>query len=131
MTDVNNISEKLKEFLNRKLLESRVKIKKLKRTRNINKIIIYSSTILSIIISSIIATVSLVLLPPTAISILSVTSAVLTGISARFNFQDKSVVISREIERLNKLQAKLDYVVSCNGDLTKQEYIDIVKEFNF
>ena len=38
---------------------------------------------------------------------------------------------SKEIDRLNKLQAKLDYVISCNGDLTTEEYREILKEFNF
>jgi hypothetical protein len=133
MTDeVDNISGKLKDYLTRKLNESKIKIKKLKRKRNINKIIIYSSTICSIVISSIIASISLLLVVPVfVVTILSISSAILTGISARFNFQDKTIVISREIDRLNKLQAKLDYVVSCNGDLTKQEYQEILKEFNF
>src|ERR1043165_7018738 len=91
----------------------------------------YTSTILSIAVSAVTASVSLLVMPPLVITILSVTSAILTGISARFNFQDKTITISREIERLNKLQAKLDYVVSCNGDLTKEEYQEIIKEFNF
>jgi hypothetical protein len=131
MVDEYNISEKLKEFLIRKLSESKIKIKKLKRKKNITKIIMYTSTILSIVISAVTASVSLLVIPPLIITALSVTSAILTGISARFNFQDKAVIISREIERLNKLQTKLDYVVSCNGDLTEQEYKEIIKEFNF
>ena len=131
MVDNINISENIKEFLTKKLNESKIKIKKLKRNRNIKEIIMYTSTILSIVISSVIATVSLTVLPPLAVTMLSVSSAVLTGISAKFNFQDKTILISREIDRLNKLQAKLDYVVSCNGDLTKQEYQQILKEFNF
>ena len=131
MVDDINISDQVKEFLIRKLSESKAAIKKLKRKRNINKTIMYTSTILSIAISAITASVSLLVMPPLVITILSVTSAILTGISARFNFQDKTIVISREIERLNKLQAKLDYVVSCNGDLTKEEYQEIIKEFNF
>ena len=131
MVDGINISDQVKEFLIRKLSESKAVIKKLKRKRNINKTIMYTSTILSIVISAITASVSLLVIPPLVIAILSVTSAILTGISARFNFQDKTIKISREIERLNKLQAKLDYVVSCNGDLTKEEYQEIIKEFNF
>ena len=131
MVDDINISDQVKEFLIRKLSESKALIKKLKRKRNINKTIMYTSTILSIVISAITASVSLLVIPPLVIAILSVTSAILTGISARFNFQDKTIKISREIERLNKLQAKLDYVVSCNGDLTKEEYQEIIKEFNF
>ena len=129
--ETNNISEKVKEFLVRKLSESKVKINKLKRKRNINKVVIGTSAASSIIISSVIACVSLAVLPPLAVTILLISSAVLTGITARFNFQDKTIIISREIDRLNKLQTKLDYVISCNGDLTTEEYQEILKEFNF
>lgn len=129
--EANNISEKVKEFLVRKLSESKVKINKLKRKRNINKVVIGTSAASSIIISSVIASVSIAVLPTLAVTVLSISSAVLTGITARFNFQDKTIIISREIDRLNKLQAKLDYVISCNGDLTTEEYQEILKEFNF
>ena len=132
MTDeVDNISEKLKDYLTRKLTESKVKIKKLKRKRNITKAVIYTSTITSIVISSITASVSLLKIPPLAVTILSISSAILTGISARFNFQDKTIMLTREIEKLSKLQNKLDYVESCNGDLTQEEYKQIISEFNF
>ena len=130
MVEDINISEKLKQFLERKLIESKVKIKKLKRKRNINKTVIYVSAVSSIVISSVIASVSITTLPPLAVTILSVSSAVLTGVSARFNFQDKTIMISREIERLNKLQIKLDYVISLNGDLTKEKCQQIINEFN-
>jgi SMODS and SLOG-associating 2TM effector domain len=131
MVDDLNMSEKLKQFLERKLSESKIIIKKLKRTRNIYKTIMHTCIILSVVISAVTASVSLFVIPPLVIVILSIISAILTGISARFNFQDESIMISREINRLNKLQAKLDYVVSCNGHLTKQEYQEIIKEFNF
>jgi hypothetical protein len=35
------------------------------------------------------------------------------------------------IDRLNKIQLKLDYVISCNGDLTYVEYQQTLKDFNF
>ena len=72
MTDeVDNISEKLKDYLTRKLTESKVKIKKLKRKRNITKAVIYTSTIASIVISSITASVSLLLIPVFVVTTLS------------------------------------------------------------
>ena len=83
------------------------------------------------VISSITASVSLLVIPPLAVTILSISSAILTGISARFNFQDKTIMLTKEIEKLSKLQNKLDYVVSCNGDLTQEEYKQIISEFNF
>jgi len=56
---------------------------------------------------------------------------ILTGLSAKFNFQNKKVEINNLIARLNKIQTKLDYVVSCNGDITQNEYQEILREFNF
>ena len=83
----------------------------------------------SLIISAVIATVSVTVMPPIAITVLSIASMILTGLNARINFQDRQVQITREIEKLNKIQSKLDYVVSCNGDLTKEEYQQILNEF--
>ena len=62
---------------------------------------------------------------------LSAGSAILTGVSLRFNFQNKKYEINLIIDRLNKIQSKLDYVISCNGDLTTAEYHQILNDFNF
>ena len=129
MTGECNISEKVKEYLERKLNESKIKIKKLKRKRKINKVLIIVTVGSSLIISAVIATVSVTIMPPIAITVLSIASMILTGINARINFQDRQVQITREIEKLNKIQGKLDYVVSCNGDLKKEEYQQILNEF--
>ena len=64
------------------------------------------------------------------ITILAISSAVLTGISAKFNFQDKTVELSKEIEKLDKIQSKFDYVISCNGNLLSETYQQIMSEFN-
>ena len=129
MTGDHSISDKVKEYLERKLNESKVKIKKLKRKRKVNKVLIIITVGSSLIISAVIATVSVTVMPPIAITVLSISSMILTGINARINFQDKLVQITREIEKLNKMQSKLDYVVSCNGDLKKEEYQQILNEF--
>ena len=129
MTGECNISDKVKEYLERKLCESKIKIKKLKRKRKINKVLIIVTVGSSLIISAVVATVSVTVMPPIAIRVLSIGSMILTGINARINFQDRQVQITREIEKLNKIQGKLDYVVSCNGDLTKEEYQQILNEF--
>jgi hypothetical protein len=122
-----NISEKLKEFLNRKLNETETKIKKLKRKRRIIHILSISTAVISITISAVVASVTL---PPLAISILCTSSAILTGVNLRFNFQNKTFELKQLIDKLNKIQLKLDYVVSCNGNLTPTEYQGILKEFN-
>ena len=129
MTGECNISDKVKEYLERKLNESKIKIKKLKRKRKINKALIIITVGSSLIISAVIATVSVTIMPPIAITVLSIASMILTGINARINFQDRQVQITREIEKLNKIQGKLDYVVSCNGDITTEEYQQILNEF--
>src|ERR1051325_2699680 len=98
MIDSISISEKLNEFFDRKLNESKGKIKKLKQKRKINKVIIYTSTIASIVISSITASASLIVIPPLAVTILSISSAILTGISARFNLENRKIEINKQIE---------------------------------
>ena len=35
------------------------------------------------------------------------------------------------MEKLNRLQIKLDYVISCNRDLTEAEYQSILRDFNY
>ncbi len=69
-------------------------------------------------------------IPPIVITILAITSGFLTGISARFNFQDKTYKISLEIGQLNKIQLKLDYVIHCNGNLTSEKCGQIIFESN-
>ena len=129
MTGECSISDKVKEYLERKLNESKIKIKKLKCKRKVNKALIIITVGSSLIISAVIATVSVTVMPPIAITVLSIASMILTGVNARIIFQDRQVQITREIEKLNKIQGKLDYVVSCNGDITKEEYQQILNEF--
>ena len=130
-TDGNSLSNKVKMFLTRKLEEKRAVINKLKRKRNITKALYYTSTLSSIIASTVLAGLSTIIgFPSMGITILSITSAVLTSISIKLNLQDKSIKLNTEIEKLNKLIAKFDFVVSCNGDLTQETYNQIISEFN-
>ena len=123
-------TDKLKEFLGRKLNESQAKIKKLKRKRRITKSLYIITTVSSMVISSVLASISMLTMPPMVFTILAISSAVLTGISAKFNFQDKTVELSKEIEKLDKIQSKFDYVISCNGNLLPETYQQIMSEFN-
>ena len=132
MSEEYNISEKVKEYLRRKLEETRNRLKKLKRKRRIIKAMYFSTVVSSIIISTVVASLtSLISVPIIVITLLSAGSAILTGVSSRFNFQNKKYEINIIIDRLNKIQSKLDYVISCNGDLTHSEYQQILKDFNF
>ncbi|HLX53061.1 MAG TPA: hypothetical protein VKR58_03940 [Aquella sp.] len=127
MTDDLNISVKLKTFLQRKLEETSLRIQKVKRKKRIIQILSISTAVISIVISAIVASLAL---PPLAVSIMCVSSAILTGVNLRFNFQNKTVDLKNLIDKLNKIQAKLDYVISCNGNLTQTAYQEILKEFN-
>ena len=131
MTTEHNISEKVKAFLTRKLTESRQKVKKLKRKRTIYNILFITTAGSSIVISVVLAGISTITMPPVIIVILSISSGILTGISAKFGFQDKKEKLNKEIVKLNKIQSKLDYVISCNGNLTQNKYQEILSEFNF
>jgi len=91
-----------------------------------------TTVVSSIVISAVtISLTSVVSIPIIVVTMLSASSAILTGVSARFNFQNKKVEINNLINRLNKIQSKLDYVISCNGNLTQNEYQEILREFNF
>jgi len=128
----HNISKKVKQYLERKLQDCRNELIKLKRKRKRIKILYVSTVASSIIISTVVVSLtSMVSMPIIVITGLSASSAILTGVSARFNFQNKKVEINNLIDRLNKIQSKLDYVISCNGDLTQKEYQEILREFNF
>ena len=123
------LKENVKEYLTRELNKSQYKIKKLKRKRRIYKILFITTAGTSITISVILASISSLTLPPVIIPILSITIGVLTGISVKFGFEDNKEQISKEISMLEKLQNKIDYVVSCNGNLSEEEYDKILKEF--
>jgi|SRR5580692_3177170 len=126
----HNISEKVRQYLTRKLNECKQNLIKLRRKKRIIKMLYFCTVVSSIIISTAVASlISMAFIPTIVITILSAASAILTGISARFNFQNKKVEINNLIDRLNKIQSKLDYVISCNGDLTQKEYQEILKDF--
>src|SRR6266568_4572262 len=104
-------SEKLKSLLENKESQCNSKIKKLKRRMKIIKIISVSISVTTILILSILA--STLVLNPLVISILSIIGAFLTAVDYRFKFQNK-----------------LEYINSCNGNLTAEEYQIIFNEFS-
>ena len=132
MTDDNKISEKIKAFLGRKLAESQIKLKKLKRRRKNIKILYYTLIMLSVTTSGVVVSLtSFAGVPIIAITILSTFSGILTALSAKFNLENRKIEMNKLIEKLSILQAKLDYVVSCNGYLTQDEYKQILLDFKY
>ena len=126
-------SDKVKSFLDKKLQESKIKIIKIKRHKKLIKCLYGASIIISVILSTgvVAATTlfSLPLVPTIIITIFSSTSAITTTLSAKFNLKGKKLHLDITIENLNRIRNKLDYVLSCNGDLTEAEYKAILKEF--
>ena len=121
-------SEKTKLYLTKKLSEIEIKLKRTKKKKVIiqtmGSIIIIGSMSASVLIASL-------AFPPLVVTSLSITSAILSGTSIKLNFPAKSKKISKLLQKLNQLQIKLDYVVSCNGDLTEAEYQSILRDFDY
>ena len=128
-TDGQALSNKLKIYLNKKLEESEYIITKCKRKQTIIKTFYYLNTILSIIISTVIASISQIAIPPIVYTILSIVNGIIVAINMKFNLERKSIKIGQMIENKNKLRLKLDYIVSCNGDLDENIYKQILTEF--
>jgi hypothetical protein len=72
---------------------------------------------------------SLPLLPTFIITSLSTVGAISTAISTKFNLKNKKEQLNDMISRLERLQQQMNYVITCNGDLTENESNKIVKEF--
>ena len=127
------LSDKVKLFLNKKLCASEKKITSIKRKQKLIKYLYGTSIIVSVILSSGVAAVTslfgLPFIPTILITIFSTTSAVTTTLSTKFNLKGKKEELQIMADTLNKITNKLDYVLSCNGNLSKEDYEGILKEF--
>ena len=117
----------VREYLKIKFAIGETILNKTKQKRKNLKILGTTIVVSSITISAIVASV---LLPVLAVSRMSISSAILIGIRLKFNFKYKKKEINKFIEKLNQIQVKLDYVMSCNGNLNFAEYREIIKEFS-
>jgi hypothetical protein len=126
-------SENVKLFLDNKLKDCEIKIKKMKRKKKVIKIIYGSTIIISVTVSSLAAVVmgsfGLPLLPSILITSLSTIGALSTAISTKFKLKNKKEELISMISRLERLKQQMRYVIVCNGDLTEKESNDIIKEF--
>ena len=124
-------SEKTKLYLTKKLSEIEIMLKRTKKKKviiqTIGSKLITGSMSASVLIASLV-------FPPlevTSVTSLSITSAIMSGFTIKMNFPTKNKKISKLLTKLNQLQIKLDYVVSCNGDLTEAEYQSILRDFEY
>jgi len=117
--------EKAKVFLTRRLKEYEKKIIVMKCKRRAVKAIFVICITLSITSGTVCATL-VGCLPPAAISILSTCGALATAISLKFNLKGKKEELTLAIRELETIKKKVDYVISCNGDFTENEFKQII-----
>ena len=122
------ISDKVKSYLALKQSEYEKKIIKYKRKNKIIKVLYATSMIISITSSLVIST-SMLGIPAIIITILGATGALSTSLSLKFNLKGTKNKMEKTITNLNKIKSKLEYIINCNGDLSEDEYLDILKEF--
>ena len=123
------ISDKVKEYLNRKLEEKKRKLRKIKRKHRIIKCLYGGSIVISVVLSITASAMISVLGTTTLILCFTTTSAITTTLSTIFNLKKKNKKLQVMRDELTKLKDRLDYVVSCNGNLSESEYKEILKEF--
>lgn len=126
---MTTINAKVKSFLQLKLQECQEVIKMRKRNNKINKILYSTSIIISIAGSSVAIVLSSVSVPPMAIACISGLATLTSALSIKFNLRGKKHKLEKNIQQLNKIKDRLDYIVSCNGDLTEEECNKILEEF--
>lgn len=125
------LTDQLKSYLLKKMDISNKKIKTLKRKKKIYRSVFVCCTGTNIVLCAIIATLSAATTTYSdVISIFSVVNAVTTGLMATFKIHDKKEKLKIEIRKLKNIQSKLEYVISCNGDLTDEEYNRIIFEID-
>lgn len=122
-------SEKLKKFLAKQIEECEAVIKKRKRKNKIIKSIYITTVTISMIGGTIVVILSSISIAPIAIACISGLSTLLSGVSLKFNLENKKNKLDKNIQDLNKIKDKLDYVISCNGDLSDDECKKILNEF--
>jgi len=121
----SDYKEKTKVFLAKRLKEYEKKIIKMKRIRKAVKVAFVFCISLSIVSSTVCASLT-VLIPPVAISVLTTSGALAAAVSLKFNLKGKKEELNAAICELERIKKKLDYVVSCNGNFTENEFDKIV-----
>jgi uncharacterized membrane protein YbhN (UPF0104 family) len=81
---------KIKPFLERKLQEYTIRIKKVKKRRRIIKGLFITFIVLSMTCSTVCAALMAFVIPPFVISVISTGSALTTAISLKFNLKGKN-----------------------------------------
>jgi len=123
-------TEKAEAYLQRQLDKYTLKIKKLKRKRNLVRGLFITLIVISITSSTVCAALAGFTLPPLITPILSTAARLTTALSVKFNLQDKKQELDKTIDQLEKVKSKIDYVVSCNSNFTEAKYCEIIGELS-
>jgi hypothetical protein len=127
---MQTLSEKTKDYLIKKQEDITIKISKLKKKKKRIKIIYIIIVSTSITTSAVAATISTISgLPMMIIPILSILSGILTGLTFKFNLQSKKNKILILVNDLEKINAKIEYIILNNGHTTEEEFNEIIKTF--
>ena len=121
--------DKLKKFLTAKLEECKLVIKKRKRKNKVVKacyIIFVTTTISGSVIVSLLTAATV---PVIAIESIAAAVAISSALSLKFNFESKKRKLIENIQNLEKIKDRLDYVTACNGDLSDTECNLILNQF--
>lgn len=122
-------SAKLKIYLDTKIKELSIKIRKLKRKYIVLRLVHGSLLIISISSATVVTIIAPLLVPPLIIACVASISSISAIFSMRFDLNKKKEKHSNAIKQLNILKDKLDYVVSCNGSMSEEECNNILREF--
>jgi len=123
------MADNVKLLLENKLLECELCIKKRKKKYKTFKILYGLLVTLSIVGNSTVNVLSAIRVPPQVVLCISALNTITTGLSVTFNLGDLKTKNSDNIRKLNIIKDKLEYVISCNGNLSKDESDAILYEF--
>jgi hypothetical protein len=121
--------EKVKIFLITKLEECEKSIIQNKKKYKIIKITYFIMMTTAIIGSTIVSVGSALVVNPLIFCIISATTAIITAIGFKFNIENVKIELNKKIQHLHNIKDKLDYIISCNGDLTEIECNKILNDF--
>jgi hypothetical protein len=123
-------SSKTKLYLKKKQEDVMIKIFKLKKKKKRIKALYIIMIVGSITTSAIAASLSgIVGLPIMIIPILTLSSGILTGLSFKFNLKDKKNELMKLVNQLEKINAKIEYIIENNGHTTEEDFNEIIKIF--
>lgn len=127
---MHTYSDKTKEYLKKKQEDLIVKMCKLKKKNKRIKILYITMVTVSITTSVVAAAISSITgLPIAIVPILSITSGILTGLSFKFDLKAKKKDIMKLVNELERINAKIEYIILNNGHTTEADFNEIVKTF--